>query len=92
MIFLIEDRRFELKVAGYTSSANGKGWELRDGLAWELWEYVAGEWVMLLEVFRQDFTDKCTFEVFSMLNIPVAALKVLLDDFDKRRVGMTINR
>ena len=85
MNFLIEDRRFELTVAGYTSAIDGKeSWELRDGLAWELWEDIAGEWVMLLEVFKNDHTDKSTFESFSSLNIPVAALKVLLDDFDTR--------
>lgn len=55
---------------------------MRDGLAWELWENIAGEWVMLLEMFKDDRTGKSTFESFSSLNIPVAALKVLLDDFD----------
>ena len=89
MHFLIEDRRFELTVACYTSTIDGKeNWELRDGLAWELWENIAGEWVMLLEVFKDDHTCKSTFGSFSSLNIPVAALKVLLDDFDTRATSL----
>ncbi|GAA3941945.1 hypothetical protein [Hymenobacter algoricola] len=75
MLFTIDNRRFEFLMASSVST--------RDGMGWELWEYVGGDWNLLIEIFRDDQLRKIDFTAFGNIEVPFAAMEVLLNHFNE---------
>ncbi|OUJ74544.1 hypothetical protein [Hymenobacter crusticola] len=72
--FAIDNRQFELVVASNVGT--------RDGMSWELWDNIKGEWFLLVELFRNDASKKIAFSAFYKVDIPFSALEVLLNNFN----------